>query len=860
MQARLTHGEPANKLAAYSNAWRAILLRTGSNSVTPREEENLPPGRRPPMLDDTRHDVRTALRAVRRSPAFTTIVVLSIGLGVGATTAIVTLANTLLLKSPPGIGHADRVVTVGRTQDGSGFDNFSYPNYADYAANTKTLSGLAAIQIEPQSLSLAGPSGGEAVQAGLVSGSFFQVLEARPARGRFFLPAEDGPSATNTVAVLSHRFWRQRFGSDSTLVGRTIVLDGTPFTVVGISAERFQGPFVLAPDLWVPLHAFTVLRQGESSLFTSRQSVWLIAIGRLAPDVSIGAAQTELSTIAARLLQDYPQANAGQGVRVMPASLFPGDVRGAVGGFLAVLFAVAGLVLLIASTNVAGMLLARAAVRQREIAIRMAIGATRRRLVRQLVTESLVLFVAAGAVGIVLARWLIAALMTLVPRLPVQLYFDPRLDWRVFLFALGASLVTGLVVGAVPALQSTRPDLVPALKLDAGTTTRRQRLRGGLLVAQIAFSMLLLIVAGLFARALTHARSIDPGFDPRGVDVASLDLQLATYDEARGLVRSEELLARARQLPQVTAAAYTAMLPLGGGGMGLGGVEVDGRQPPDERRGWNMDWDIVTPGYFATMRIPLLRGRDFRDADRQGAPDVAILNETFARHLYGSDDPVGRTFRNGDRTVTVIGIARDGKYRTLGEPPRNFVYVPFAQRYTPRLNLVVRTTTGAPVAGMIKQLVSELDPALPILDQRTMDDQVATSLFPQRVVLWVAATLASVALLLALLGIYGVVAFSVAQRTREIGVRVALGAQRAEVLSLVLRQGAVLAGIGVAVGALGALAVTRLLASLLYGIPATDLVAFGAAAGLLAAAALAASWIPARRAAAIDPVIALRSE
>ncbi len=811
------------------------------------------------MLDDTRHDVRTALRAVHRSPVFTAIVVLSIGIGVGATTAIVTLANTMLLQAPPGIGHADRVVTVGRTQDGSGFDNFSYPNYADYAANTKTLSGLAAIQIQPQPLSLAGPSGGEAVQAGLVSGSFFQVLEARSAYGRFFLPSEDGPSATNTVAVLSHRFWRQRFGSDSSIVGSAIVLNGSPFTVVGVAAERFQGPFVIAPDLWVPLHSVTLLFHVDESRFTGRQNVWLMAVGRLAPDVSLGAAQADLSTIAARLLQDYPQVNAGQGVRVMPASLFPGDMRGAVGGFLAVLFAVAGLVLLIASTNVAGMLLARAAGRQREIAVRLAIGATRRRLVRQLVTESLVLFVAAGAIGIVLARWLISALMTLVPRLPVQLYFDPRLDWRVFLFALGASLVTGLIVGAVPALQSTRPDLVPALKLDAGTT-RRQRLRGGLLVAQIAFSMLLLIVAGLFARALTHARSIDPGFDPRGVDVASLNLQLANYDPTWGLLRSGEILARTRQLPQVTAAAWTAMLPLGGGGMGLGGVDVEGRQPPDERRGWNPDWDIITPGYFATMRIPLLRGRDFSDADRQGATDVAILNETFARHLYGSDDPVGRTFRNEDRTVTVIGIARDGKYRTLAEPPRNFVYVPLAQRYMPRLNLVVRTAGSVPIAGAIKRLVGELDPALPILDQRTMEDQIATSLFPQRIALWVAATLGSVALLLALLGIYGVVAFSVAQRTREIGVRVALGAQRGQVLGLVLRQGAVLAGIGVAVGAAGAIAITRLLASLLYGIPATDIVAFGAAAGLLAAAALAASWIPARRAAAIDPVIAIRSE
>ena len=811
------------------------------------------------MFDPVRRDARFALRGLLRSPVFTVIAIVSIGVGVGATTAIVTLANTLLLKPPPGIGKPEKLVTVGRTQEGRGFDNFSYPNYLDYQAGTRTLLALAAVRMEPQPLSLAGPAGGEAIQGGLVTGNFFDVLQARPSAGRFFHADEDRPGGAGAVTVLNHRFWRTRFAADPAVVGRKIVLNGSPFTVVGVAAERFQGPFVMAPDLWIPLRASSLLGRPED-IFNSRQAVWLIGIGRLARDASRDAVQAELGAVAARLAQEYPDANAGKGIRVMPVSLFPGDVGSMVGAFMAMLLGVAGLVLLIASTNVAGMLLARAAARQREIAVRLALGASRGQLVRQLATESVILFLAAGAAGVALSYWLVRGLMALVPTLPVQLAFDPRVDWRVLAFALVISLVTGLAAGLVPALQSTRPALVPALKLEAGHAGRRQRLRGALLVSQLAFSMLLLVVAGLFARALAHARAIDPGFDPHNVEIASLDLDLANYDAPRGLGLTATLLDRVRAMPEVRFAAFSAMLPLGGGGLGLGGVQVEGRTAPDRRRGWDEDWDIVTPGYFRTLGIPLVRGRDFSEADRQGAPDVAILNQRFAGQLWPGEEAIGRTFRNGDRTVTVVGIARDAKYRTLGEDPRNFVYVPLAQRYLPRMSLLVRTAKEASVGSAVRRTLAELDKGLPILDQRTLEEQTATSLFPQRVALWVAGSLGAVALLLALLGIYGVTAMSVAQRTREIGVRMALGAARGHVLGLVVRQGVLLAGMGVGIGAAAALAATRLLGSLLYGVPAADAIAFAGAAALLSGAAVAASWIPARRAARIDPVIALRAE
>jgi predicted permease len=476
-----------------------------------------------------------------------------------------------------------------------------------------------------------------------------------------------------------------------------------------------------------------------------------------------------------------------------------------------------------------------------------------------LITESAVLFAVAGAIGALLARWIVAALLALIPALPFQLALLPSIDWRVVLFALAVAVFAGIIAGLAPALQSTKPALAPELRSDVGGSSRRQRLRSSLLVMQVAFSMLLLVVAGLFGRALVRAQAIDPGFDPHDVHVAALDFTLVNHTPETGQQFVDRLLAGAASLPGVQSVSMSRMVPLDGGKMGLGGVIVDGHPASAQAQSWDPGWNIVTPQYFDVMRIPLLKGRGFTEQDRAGSPDVAIINETLASSIWPNEEAVGKSFRNDDRTVTNIGIARNSKYRSLGETSEGFIYVPFAQRYSPTMSLFVRSTQGSP-AIPIRQLVAQLDPALPILTSQSMEEHVALGLFPQRIALWVAATLGGVALLLALIGIYGITAYGVAQRSREIGIRIALGSTRQNVLGMVIGQGVRLGAIGVAVGMVAAIAVTRLLENMLFGVSGSDPIALAAAAAVLIATALVASWLPARRASRTDPMVALRQE
>ncbi len=535
-----------------------------------------------------------------------------------------------------------------------------------------------------------------------------------------------------------------------------------------------------------------------------------------------------------------------------------------IAGFLGLLMAIVGLVLLIACVNVAGMLLARAAGRRREIAVRLAIGAGRARLVRQLLTETVVLFAGGCAIGLLLNVWLTKLVLLPIPQLPVPVALDIPMDWRVVAFALGVSFVAALLSGLAPALQASGADLVPALKaegLDDGRS--RLRMRNVFVVGQVAMSLVLIVAAGLFLRALHRASTVDPGFDQASVDVVTLDLSLGGYTGANGTAFVRDLLARTSRLPGVQSASATVDLPLDGGRMGLGGYRVGGFTPPDGRQWFDADWNVVTPGFFATLRLPLARGREFTEGDTPDAQPVAIVNEALARQFWPGGDAVGRQIEvEGDdapQHLTIVGVSTDAHLISLGSEPEPYIYVPLAQRPMDKVNLVVRTSGSSSIAP-VRGLVREMAPRLPVIQAMALEQITAIGLVPQRIAASVAGSLGLVGLLLAAIGIYGVTSYAVSRRTREIGIRIALGADTSAVLSLVLRQGLLLAAIGVAVGVAMAAAGSQVLGSLLFGIAGLDPIAFGAACLLFAAVALLATYIPARRAATVDPIIALRDQ
>jgi len=809
-------------------------------------------------------DVKYGARMLAKSPGFTLVAMLTLALGIGANTAIFTLVNEALLRPRPGIGNPERLVDVGRTQDGFGFDNMSYPNYKDYRDRNRTLTGLAGYALEPHAVSLSEGESSERVFAGVVSGSYFSVLEVQPAAGRFFTDQDDQNGAA-PVTVLSHAFWQRRFGGNPGIVGSDLRINGQPVRVVGVASSDFRSTSPIAPDAWFPMYMRPVLRPGDSGVLTQRRSVFMMAIGRLKPGVSIAQARADLNAIAGDLEREFPNENRGKGVAVTSSGLIPGDLRLIIAGFFTVLMMFVGLVLLIACFDVAGMLLVRASQRRREVAVRVALGASRWRITRQMLSEGLLLFAMGGAAGLLTAVWMRDLLLAFVPDLPVPLYMELNLDWRVLGFGLALSLVSGLLASLAPALQTSHTDPVTVLKEETSGSRRRMRLRNALVLGQVAVTVVLLVSAGMFVRALGKAASVNPGIEIENLSVVGLDFALAGMEQADGLVFADQLLQRTEALPGVRSAALAWGVPLDGGGRSLGGVTVPGYQGPDGRVGVEADWNVVTPEYFATMGIPLLRGRDFTAADAQGRTEVAIVNETLASLFWPGQDAIGQKLLNPQgednvRALEVIGVARNQKYRSLGDEPRNFVYVPLKQNYMGNLNLVIRTEPGAPVFADVRKLVHAMNPYLPILHTQSMEELAGIGLLPQRMAGWVASLLGVVGLLLAATGLYGVTAFSTAQRTREFGIRMALGARPADVLRMVLRQGMKLAGIGLIVGLVLAVGVTNLIASLLFGVSPQDPLVLTAVTAGLTLVALAAAYLPARRATKVDPMVALRYE
>ncbi len=813
-------------------------------------------------MDRLWQDVKYGARLLVKSPGFTLVAVLTLALGIGANTAIFTLVNEALLRPRPGIGRPEQLVDVGRTQNGSGFDNMSYPNYKGYRDRNRTLAGLAGYELEPYAVSLSEGESSERVYAAVVSGNYFSVLEVQAAVGRFFTEQEDQDGGA-PVMVLSHAFWQRRFDGNAGIVGSDLRINGQPVRVAGVASPEFRGTSPLAPDAWFPMHMRPVLRPGQTDLL-ERRSVFMLAIGRLKPGVSIAQARTDVSIIARDLEREFPVENRGKGVAVTSSGLFPGDLRLIVAGFFAVLMMFVGLVLLIACFDVAGMLLVRAHQRRREVAVRVAMGASRGRILRQMLSEGLLLFALGGMAGLLTAVWMRDLLLTFVPDLPIPLHVELNLDWRVLGFGLALSLVSGSLASLAPALQTSHTDPVATLKEETTGSRRRMRLRNALVLGQVAVTVVLLVGAGLFVRALERAATVDPGIEIKNLSVVGLDFSLAGMKQTDGLAFADQLLQRTKSLPGVRSAALAWSVPLDGGGRALGGVSAQGYQGPESGNGIDADWNIVTPGYFATMGISLLRGRDFTAADAQGRGDVAIVNETLASLFWPGQNPVGQKLLNphdaGVRELEVIGVARNQKYRSLGDEPRNFVYVPLRQNYMGNLNLLLRSEPGVAVFAEARKLVRSMNPYLPLLYTQSMEELAGVGLLPQRMAGWVASSLGVVGLLLAATGLYGVTAFSTTQRTREFGIRMALGAGRGDVLGLVLGQGMKLAAVGVALGLVLAVAATQLLSSLLFGVSPQDPLVLGVVAAGLGGVALLASYVPARRATKVDPMIALRYE
>ncbi|MBA2743277.1 MAG: ABC transporter permease [Chthoniobacterales bacterium] len=808
-------------------------------------------------------DLRFALRMLVKTPGFSVVAFLAIALGIGVNTTIFGVVNSLLLRPLP-VANPERLVQMYTSDARIGRQPNSYLNFVDYRTQNNVFSGLVAYQFTPMGLTIGGETTN--IFALMVSGNYFSMLGVQPALGRAFVPDEDTTPNANPVIVLSHRFWK-KLGGDPSVVGSVLTLNGRSFSVIGVAPAKFGGTDVgVTPDLWVPI-AMREWVLPADDWYQNRRALMLNVFGRLKPGVSITQAEAQLQTVARQLEEAYPDTNKGRFVSLLPLEQAktqgiggPANSNG-IRDVSVLLMAAAGSLLLIACANVANLLLARGTTRQREIAIRLALGAQRGRIVRQLLTESLMLAFAGGLGGVVLAYWLGDLLLSQLPASPVPLILDPQPDARVLVFAFALAVLSGVTFGLAPAWQTSRSSLTESLRERVGTATHVSRfnLRNILVVAQIAGSLLLLVGSGLFLKAFHRAQAIRPGFRTDRVALLSFDLTLAGYDKPRAKQALRSILEDVRRDSDVRSADFAQTVPFGFGGVSRtilaeGSSEAEGNQK-------FAAVNEITPTYFSTMAIPLVKGRTFAERDTESpVPRVAIISEAMAREFWPGEEAIGRRFRffQSD-AIEVIGVVQNVKLYSLGEAPTWMVYLPMHTQPQGGATLVIHTAgVPGPALAEAQRIVRRLDTHIPITYAKTMTDHLALALWPS----WMGAVLLGsfgmLALVLASMGVYGVMAYSVSQRTRELGIRMALGAQAHQVLGLVVRQGMTLAVIGLCIGLLAAVGSTRLVAALLYGVNPNDPIVFAGVTLLLALAAFAACYLPARRALKIDPVVALR--
>ncbi|HEX8766634.1 MAG TPA: ABC transporter permease [Candidatus Acidoferrum sp.] len=820
-------------------------------------------------MENVWKDIRYAFRMLLKNRGFTLIAVLALGLGIGANTAIFSLFNGMLWRPLPVKNARELMVLATKSKDIDFPINVSYPDYQDYRQLKNVFSDLVCYTPSPVGFAAQGEP--ERAWVELVSGNYFSALALQPALGRTFAPDEGWVANKDPLIVLSYQFWQKRFGGNKRVVGQTVQVNHHPFTIIGVAPEEYVGAYYwLKPDFYIPLSTVGLLDPGQKDTLTDRKAAFLRVLGYLQPGVTTTQAMAAAEPIDRQLAHDYPEFHKGLSLlvlRELDARPEPGISAFMSTAMLIFMFLV-GLVLLIACANVANLILARANGRRKEFATRVALGASRMRMVRQLLTETVLLSAFGGILGMLLARWAGKGLATIhVPTdLPLRL-FDLRLDWRIFTFTFVAALLTGIVAGLVPALQASRTDLADTLKAggrSGGGSAGHHRFRNALVVSQVAVSLLLLSCAGFFIRSLQNSAHVDMGFRVDHTLMMSVDLGLQGYSEQRGQQFYKQLTERLRGLHGVRDAAVGAYIPMGYDNS-LINIFPEGQAIDDKSKTETAADDEVQPSYFHAVGTPVIQGREFTDADAATSPRVAVINEAFAKKIWPGENAIGKHFRTkkDEADTEVVGVTRTGKYFFLYESPQPFVYFPLAQHYVSAANLFVYTQNDPQsMVTAVRDQIRQFDATLPVFAVTTMEAHVqyGKPLLPARLGAMLVGAFGVLGLVLASVGVYGVVSYSVSQRTQEIGIRTAMGAQRSSVLRLILKQGMKMALIGSGIGIVLSLVVFRALGTVLYGVRVFDPLTLTSVSSLLIAVAFIASYIPALRATHVDPVVALRDE
>jgi macrolide transport system ATP-binding/permease protein len=813
------------------------------------------------ILETTLQDLRFGLRMFRRSPGFSILAILCLTVGIGANAAVFSWVEGILFRPYPLVAHQERLLALTGTALGeAGPTSLSWPDFTDLQRSCTLFDSFFVSKIMGTTLSIGERA--EVTTGSIVSANYFDAIGVHPILGRGFEPGEDSGRNAHPVTVISYQLWQQRFKGDRQIIGKTQRLNGVLHTIVGVAPEGFYGTFVgWAMQFWVPASMEENFEAGGFKL-EDRGARWIEAYARLKPGVTRQQAQQEISAVARRLEGNYPETNRGRSIKVWPLWQTPFNNAGALLPTLEIMFAVVVFVLLIACANVGNLLLVRSFARRHEMTVRMAIGAGRGRLLKQLFTEGLILSAFGTAGGVLVAHWCRHALALLLPaRGGVAMHLAGEIDWRVLVSSAGACLFATLLLGLVPAMQTGKVDLAGALKADSsGVVGSRGRawIRSGLVVMQVSLSFVLLVGAGLLLQSLRKIRNTSPGFSTHDVLSTAVNLVPAGYDVPRAQSFQDELLQRAKALPGVESAAFARMTPLSYGSFSSSRIQVDGYQPPPDEQP-SVEYNEVGPEYFMTIGIPLMSGREFTQADDEKAALVAIVNETMAGRYWRGKNPIGERLQVKGRWMQVVGVAKDSKYRSVRETPEPFFYVPLRQNFSRGAGLYMRTPLSPEkIAAALTREVHALDPGLALYEVITLHEQVDRSTSSQQVAVTLVGILGGLALLLAAIGLYGVMAYAVSQSTRELGLRMALGAGATNVLRLVLSRGLALTAVGVVLGAAAAIGLTRLLGNLLYNVSPRDPLAFGSAFVIMTIAALAACFLPAWRATRTDPARALR--